>query len=100
MRVYYRASHRIPQDGAPVLTREAPRPIFASTSGRLLVSSSLTVFDFTSIRGTPLDRLGLNFAHVNLDRPGCDSMAGGDCSVERLGNFHTETAYIVQHSYP
>ncbi len=73
------------EGGSPVLTRQPPGPIFAERAqtlgaGRVLVGSSLNVFKFKNLRGVSLDRLRLNFTHVNVDFDGCDPLARGDCS--------------------
>ncbi len=73
------------EDGNPVLRRQPPGPIFAERAqtlgaGRVLVGSTFNAFNFKNLRGVSLDRLRLNFTHVNVDFAGCDSLARGDCT--------------------
>ena len=75
--------------GVPVPTSTSAGPIFAERGqtlgrGRVYVNLSVTSFDFQSLRGVDLDAIRLNFTHVNVDFPGCDSTFGGDCSQHGL----------------
>ncbi len=70
-------------------TSTSAGPIFAERGqtlgrGRVYVNVSVTGFDFSSLRGVDLDAIRLNFTHVNVDFPGCDSIFGGDCSQHGL----------------
>jgi hypothetical protein len=82
-------------DGNPVLSRQPPGPIFAERGqtlgkGRVLAATSLNVFKFKQLRGVSMDRLRLNFTHVNVDFAGCDSLAGGDCTRYGVPAFENE----------
>ena len=75
------------QAGVPVPTSTSGGPIFAERAqtlgrGRVLVGASVSVFNFRSLRGVDLDAIRLNFTHENVDFPGCDSIFGGDCSLQ------------------
>ncbi len=75
------------QAGVPVPTSTSAGPIFAERAqtlgrGRVLVGASVSVFNFRSLRGVDLDAIRLNFTHENVDFPGCDSIFGGDCSLQ------------------
>jgi hypothetical protein len=73
------------EGGTPVKTSESPGPIFGERAqtlgrGRLLVGANLSSLHFTSLRGTDLRNVLLNFTHANVDFAGCDTVFGGDCS--------------------
>jgi len=73
-------------NGVPVATSTSPGPIFAERGqtlgkGRVLFGTAVNVFNFKSVRGVSLSDIQLNFTHENVDFPGCDSIAGGDCSL-------------------
>jgi hypothetical protein len=83
------------RDGKPVIVRSSPGPIFAERArtlgaGRVLVATNLSTFRFTTLRGTNLDNLRLNFTHANVDFEGCDSLAGGDCSRFGIPTFEND----------
>ena len=72
--------------GVPVATSTSPGPIFAERAqtlgrGRVLFGAAVNVFDFKTVRGVDLSNIELNFTHQNVDFAGCDSVAGGDCSL-------------------
>lgn len=59
------------EGGLPVRTTVSAGPIFAERAetigrGRLLVGANATMYDFSSLRGTPLDGLSFNFTHQNV----------------------------------
>jgi hypothetical protein len=72
------------EGGVPVSTSTSSGPIFAERSqtlgsGRVLAGVSRSSFDFSSIRGVPLDAVKLTFTHENVDFPGCSEIQGNDC---------------------
>jgi hypothetical protein len=46
---------------------------------------------FKTLRGVDLDNIGFIFTHANSDFPGCDSIAGGDCSLLGVPTLENET---------
>jgi hypothetical protein len=71
--------------GVPVKTSTSAGPIFAERAqtlgrGRSIVGIGRSAFHFSTLRGVPLSNLELFFTHQNVNFPGCDSIAGGDCS--------------------
>lgn len=59
------------EEGVPVATAVSPGPIFAERAetmgkGRFLIGANISGIGFDNIRGVPLDRLQLNFTHVNV----------------------------------
>ncbi|MEP7345672.1 MAG: hypothetical protein ABI877_10400 [Gemmatimonadaceae bacterium] len=83
------------EGGVPVSTSTSSGPIFAERSqtlghGRVLAGISRSSFDFTSLRGTPLDALRLTFTHENVDFPGCDAIAGDDCTNMGVPSFEND----------
>ncbi len=75
--------------GVPVPTSTSAGPIFAERAqtlgrGRILVGASVSAFNFKSFRGVDLSDIKLNFTHANTDFPGCDSIFGGDCSLQGI----------------
>ena len=74
------------EGGIPVRTSESPGPIFGERAqtlgrGRLLLGVNVSDQRFTSLRGTDLRNVRLNFTHANVDFEGCDEAFGGDCSL-------------------
>lgn len=74
------------EGGVPVRTSLSQGPIFGERAqtlgrGRVLVGVNRTGIDFRSLRGVDLHNIQLTFTHANVDFPGCDSVAGGDCSL-------------------
>ena len=60
--------------GAPVRTSSSSGPIFAERAqtlgrGRLLAGANLTVLEFSTFRGLPLDQILFNFTHQNVIDP-------------------------------
>ncbi len=77
--------------GVPVATAISPGPIFAERAetmgkGRFLIGANISGISFDNVRGVPLDRLQLNFTHVNVGNP-----ALGDPAFER-DVLHVTTA--------
>ncbi|HEY7612213.1 MAG TPA: hypothetical protein VH764_04415 [Gemmatimonadales bacterium] len=73
------------EGGTPVRTSISSGPIYAERaqtlgSGRLYLSLSRTGLTYETLRGVPLDQMPLVFTHANVDFPGCDAIAGGDCT--------------------
>jgi hypothetical protein len=88
------------EGGVPVKTSSSAGPIFGERAqtlgrGRALAGVSRTAFHFTSLRGVDLSDVELNFTHQNVDFPGCDSIAGGDCS--KMGVPNVENDVIQLH---
>ncbi|HEX5438566.1 MAG TPA: transporter [Gemmatimonadaceae bacterium] len=74
------------QGGVPVRTSRSPGPVFGERAqtlgrGRILVGANRTGIDFRTLRGVDLHNIELTFTHENVDFPGCDSVAHGDCSL-------------------
>jgi hypothetical protein len=84
------------QGGVPVRTSVSAGPIFGERAltlgrGRVLVGLARTGVHFKTLRGVDLDHLGFTFTHANSDFPGCDSIAGGDCSLLGVPTLENET---------
>ncbi len=84
-------------DGAPVATSISSGPLFAERAqtlgkGRVFVGFNRNAASYSSLRGVPLDDIGLIFTHVNVTEessPGCSAAQGGDCDlmgIPRLEN--------------
>ncbi len=63
------------EGGLPVRTTVSSGPIFGERAqtlgrGRLLAGVNVSSVQFTSLRGTPLDDIVLNFTHENVGPPG------------------------------
>lgn len=61
--------------GLPVRTSTSLGPVFGERAqtlgkGRVVVGANMSVLNFTSLRGVPLDELTLNFSHDDVDPPG------------------------------
>ena len=87
------------EGGVPVKTSSSAGPIFGERAqtlgrGRTLAGVSRTAFHFTSLRGVDLSDVELNFTHQNVDFPGCDSIAGGDCSKMGLPNVENDVIQL------
>ncbi len=62
------------EGGLPVRTTVSAGPIFGERAqtlgrGRLLAGANVSAVQFTSLRGTPLDDIVLNFTHQNVGPP-------------------------------
>jgi hypothetical protein len=84
------------QAGAPVRTSTSTGPIFAERAqtlgrGRVLATVTRSGIQFKSFRGVDLDNFTFTFTHANTDFPGCDAIAGGDCSLLGVPTLENET---------
>jgi hypothetical protein len=84
------------QGGVPTRTSTSAGPIFGERAqtlgrGRVLAGLSRTGLRFKTLRGVDLDHLRFTFTHANSDFPGCDSIAGGDCSLLGVPTLENET---------
>jgi hypothetical protein len=84
------------QGGVPTRTSTSAGPIFGERAqtlgrGRVLAGLSRTGVRFKTLRGVDLDHLRFTFTHANSDFPGCDSIAGGDCSLLGVPTLENET---------
>jgi hypothetical protein len=84
------------QGGVPVRTSTSSGPIFGERAqtlgrGRILAGLTRTEVHFKALRGVDLDNIGFTFTHANSDFPGCDSIAGGDCSLLGVPTLENET---------
>jgi hypothetical protein len=84
------------EGGVPVRTSTSAGPVFGERAqtlgrGRVLAGLSRTGVSFKTIRGVDLDRLRFTFTHANSDFEGCDSIAGGDCSLLGVPALENET---------
>jgi hypothetical protein len=84
------------QGGVPVRTSTSAGPIFGERAqtlgrGRVLATIARTGVHFKTLRGVDLDHLRFTFTHANSDFPGCDSVAGGDCSLLGVPALENET---------
>jgi hypothetical protein len=84
------------EGGVPTRTSTSAGPIFGERAqtlgrGRLLVGLARTGVHFKTLRGVDLEHVQFTFAHANSDFPGCDSVAGGDCSLMGVPTLENET---------
>jgi hypothetical protein len=84
------------QGGAPVRTSTSAGPIFGERAqtlgrGRVLAGLARTGVHFKTLRGVDLGHIRFTFTHANSDFPGCDSIAGGDCSLLGVPALENET---------
>jgi hypothetical protein len=84
------------QGGVPVRTSTSSGPIFGERAqtlgrGRILAGLTRTEVHFKTLRGVDLDNIGFTFTHANSDFPGCDSIAGGDCTLLGVPTLENET---------
>lgn len=73
------------EGGVPVKTSTSAGPIFTERAqtlgrGRVVAGIGRSTLNFTSLRGVPIDNIGIVFTHENVDHEGCDSIYDGDCS--------------------
>ena len=73
------------EGGIPVKTSLSSGPIFAERAqtlgrGRAAVGVDHTTFQFSSLRGVPMDNISLIFTHENVNFPGCSAQYGDDCA--------------------
>jgi hypothetical protein len=83
------------EGGIPVKTSLSSGPIFAERAqtlgrGRAAVGIGHTAFQFSSLRGVPMDNLSLIFTHENVDFPGCSAANGGDCAKMGIPTLENE----------
>jgi len=84
------------QGGVPSRTSTSAGPIFGERAqtlgrGRVLAGLSRTGLHFKTLRGVDLDHIRFTFTHANSDFPGCDSVAGGDCSLLGIPTLENES---------
>jgi hypothetical protein len=84
------------EGGVPVRTSTSAGPIFGERAqtlgrGRVLVGFGRAGVHFKTLRGVDLDHIQFTFTHANSDFPGCDSTAGGDCSLLGVPTLENET---------
>jgi hypothetical protein len=84
------------QGGIPTRTSTSAGPIFGERAqtlgrGRVLASLTRTGVHFKTLRGVDLEHIRFTFTHANSDFPGCDSVAGGDCSLFGVPVLENET---------
>lgn len=84
------------EGGVPVRTSTSAGPVFGERAqtlgrGRVLAGLSRTGVSFKTLRGMDLDNLRFTFTHANSDFEGCDSIAGGDCSLLGVPTLENET---------
>ncbi|HEY8259415.1 MAG TPA: hypothetical protein VIG08_17285 [Gemmatimonadales bacterium] len=84
------------EGGVPVRTSSSAGPIFGERAqtlgrGRVLAALTRTGANFKTLRGVDLDNLHFTFTHANTDFEGCDSIAGGDCSLLGVPTLENET---------
>lgn len=84
------------QGGVPTRTSTSAGPIFGERAqtlgrGRVLAGLTRTGVHFKTLRGVDLEHLRFTFTHANSDFPGCDSVAGGDCSLFGVPVIENET---------
>ncbi|MEA2722670.1 MAG: hypothetical protein QOH59_441 [Gemmatimonadales bacterium] len=84
------------EGGVPTRTSTSAGPIFGERAqtlgrGRLLAGIGRAGLHFKTLRGVDLEHLRFTFTHANSDFPGCDSIAGGDCSLLGVPRLENET---------
>jgi hypothetical protein len=84
------------EGGVPTRTSLSAGPIFGERAqtlgrGRVLVGLARTGLHFKTLRGVDLGHVRFTFTHANSDFPGCDSVAGGDCSLLGIPTLENET---------
>jgi hypothetical protein len=84
------------QGGVPTRTSTSAGPILGERAqtlgrGRVLAGLARTGVHFKTLRGVDLGHLRFTFTHANTDFPGCDSIAGGDCSLLGVPTLENET---------
>ena len=84
------------EGGVPVRTSTSAGPVFGERAqtlgrGRVLAALTRTGVSFKTLRGVDLDNINFIFTHANTDFEGCDSIAGGDCSLLGVPALENET---------
>ena len=85
--------------GVPVQTSTSPGPIMGERAqtlgkGRVFVSASVSQLNFSTLRGVDLENLRLNFTHANADFPGCDTIFGGDCTLQGIPTLENDVIQL------
>ena len=83
------------EGGVPVQTSTSPGPIIGERAqtlgrGRVFVGASVSQLNFKTLRGVDFDNLRLNFTHANADFPGCDTIFGGDCTLQGIPTLEND----------
>ena len=83
------------EGGVPVKTSTSAGPIFAERAqtlgrGRALAGIGRSTFQFSTLRGQPLDNLEMVFTHENVDFPNCDAIFSGECSEMGMPGWENE----------
>ncbi len=83
------------EGGVPVQTSTSPGPIIGERAqtlgkGRVFVGASVSQLNFKTLRGVDLENLRLNFTHANADFPGCDTIFGGDCTLQGIPTLEND----------
>jgi len=83
------------EGGIPVKTSLSLGPIFAERAqtlgrGRAAVGFGHTAFQFNSLRGVPMDNIGLIFTHQNVNFAGCTQQYGDDCAKMGVPTLENE----------
>src|SRR5688572_5959744 len=84
------------EGGVPVKTSTSAGPIFAERAqtlgrGRGVAGIGRSSFNFSTLRGVPMDNIELVFTHENVDFEGCDAANGGaDCSDMGVPDLENE----------
>jgi hypothetical protein len=86
--------------GVPVRTSTSAGPIFGERAqtlgrGRILAGIARTGAHFKALRGVDLDNVRFTFTHANSDFAGCDTVAGGDCSLLGVPALENETIDLL-----
>jgi len=84
------------EGGVPIRTSNSSGPVFGERAqtlgrGRTLVALTRSGATFKTLRGVDLRNLQFTFTHANSDFEGCDSIAGGDCSLLGVPTLENET---------
>jgi hypothetical protein len=84
------------EGATPVRTALSAGPIYAERAqtlgrGRLFAGLARSGLHYRTLRGIPLDNVQFTFTHQNVDFPGCDSIAGGDCTLYGVPLLENET---------
>jgi hypothetical protein len=84
------------EGGVPVKTSTSAGPIFAERAqtlgrGRGVAGIGRSSFNFSTLRGVPMDNIELIFTHENVDFEGCDEANGGaDCADMGVPDLENE----------
>jgi hypothetical protein len=83
------------EGGVPISTSTSAGPILAERAqtlgrGRVLAGLGRSSFNFTSLRGVPIDDLRLVFTHENVDFPNCSVQNNADCTRMGVPGFEND----------